>query len=120
MLQKFDKKFERHNSYRHLACSFVIYTLFCKTVVYKKVVLDWSKPSESFRSTTVDSLYLEHPLSRTSQSLCVSCDLFFSLYLELSLSRTNFLVPCEFEIERVNCILMILYLDFWYARHEFE
>ena len=29
-----------------------------------------------------------------------------SLYLELSLSRTNSLVPCEFEIERVNCILL--------------
>ena len=28
-----------------------------------------------------------------------------SLYLELSLSRTNFLVPFEFEIERVNCIV---------------
>ena len=59
---------------------------------------------------TVDSLYLEHPLSRTSlylelksQSLCVSCNIFFSLYFEVSLSRTNFLVPCEFEIERVNC-----------------
>ena len=59
---------------------------------------------------TVDSLYLEHPLSRTSlylelksQSLSVSYKLFFSFYLELSLSRTNFLVPCEFEIERVNC-----------------
>ena len=59
---------------------------------------------------TVDSLYLEHPLSRNSiylelksQSLCVSRNLFFSLYLELSLSRTNFLVPCEFEIEKVNC-----------------
>ena len=57
-----------------------------------------------------NSLYLEHPLSRTSlylelksQSLCVSRNLFFSFYLELSLSRTNFLVPCEFEIERVNC-----------------
>ena len=61
--------------------------------------------------TTVDSLYLEYPLSRTSlflelksQSLCVSCNLFFSLYLKLSLSRTNFRDPCEFEIERVNCI----------------
>ena len=60
---------------------------------------------------TVDSLYLEHPLSRTSlylelksQSLCVGCNLFFSLYLELSLSRSNSLVPWEFEIERVNCI----------------
>ena len=63
-----------------------------------------------FFTSTVDSLYLEHPLSRTSlylelksQSLCVGCNLLFSLYLELSLSRTNSLVPCEFEIERVNC-----------------
>ena len=55
--------------------------------------------------TTVDSLYLEHPLSRTSlylelnsQSLCVGYNLFLSLYLELSLSRKNSLVPCEFEI----------------------
>ena len=54
---------------------------------------------------TVDSLYVEHPLSRTSfylelksQSLCVGCNLFYSLYLELSLSRTNSLVPYEFEI----------------------
>ena len=61
--------------------------------------------------STVDSLYLEHLLSRTSlylelksQSLCVGCNLFFSLYLELSLSRTNSLVPCELEIERVNWI----------------
>ena len=61
--------------------------------------------------STVDSLYLEHSLSRTSlylelmsRSLCVGCNLFFSLYLELSLSRTNSLVPCEFEIERVKCI----------------
>ena len=60
---------------------------------------------------TVDSPYFEHPLSRTSlclelkcQPLCVGCNLFFSLYLELSLSRTNFLVPYDFEIERVNCI----------------
>ena len=60
---------------------------------------------------TVDSLYLEHPLPRTSlylelksRSLCVGCNLFFFLYLEISLSRTNSLVPCEFEIERVNCI----------------
>ena len=67
---------------------------------------------------TVDSLYLEHPLSRTSlylelksHSRCVSCNLFFSLYLELSLSRTNFLVPCEFEIERVNCISLSLLLN---------
>ena len=59
---------------------------------------------------TVDSRYLEQPLSRTSlylelksQSLCVGCNLFFSLYLELSLSRTNSQVPCEFNIERVNC-----------------
>ena len=66
---------------------------------------------EKAYENTVDSLYLEHPLSRTSlyvelksQSLCVSCNLFFSLYLELSLSRTKFLVPCKFEIERVNCI----------------
>ena len=63
---------------------------------------------------TLDSLYLEHPLSRTSlyvelmsRSLCVGCNLFFSLYLELSLSRTNLLVPCEFEIERVNCSIFI-------------
>ena len=62
------------------------------------------------KAYTVDSLYLEHPLSRTSlylelksRPLCVSCNLFFSLYLELSLSRTNFLVPCKFEIERFNC-----------------
>ena len=73
-------------------------------------------------SITVDSLYLEHPLSRTSlylelksQSLCVSCNLFFSLYFELSLSRTNFLVPCEFEIERVNCTLM----KFWFLKYRF-
>ena len=63
-----------------------------------------------FLSCTVDSFYLEHPLSRTSlylelksQSLCIGCNLFISLYLELSLSQTNSLVPCEFEIERVNC-----------------
>ena len=69
-----------------------------------------------FLYITVDSLYLEHPLSRTSlylelksQSLCVSCNLFFSLYLELSLSRTNFLVPCEFAIERINCSTFFLY-----------
>ena len=62
-------------------------------------------------STTVDSLYLELSLSRTSlylglkyRSLSVGCNLFFSLYLELALSRTNSLVPCKFEIERVNCI----------------
>ena len=61
---------------------------------------------------TVDSLYLEHSLSRTSlyvelmsRSLCLGCNPFFSPYLELSLSRTNYLVPCEFEIERVNCIV---------------
>ena len=60
--------------------------------------------------TTV-TLYFEHPLSRASlylelksQSLYVGCNLFFSLYLELSLSRSNFLAPCEFEIVRVNCI----------------
>ena len=61
---------------------------------------------------TVDSLYLEHPLSRTSlylelksQSLCVSCNVFFSLYLELSLSRTNFLVPLRVrDKERANCM----------------
>ena len=45
---------------------------------------------------TVDSLYLEHSLSRTSlylelksRSPCVGCNPFFSLYLELCLSRTN-------------------------------
>ena len=55
---------------------------------------------------TVDSLYLEHPLSRTalnleqfSRSLFIDSSLIFSLYLELSLSRTNSLVPCEFDIE---------------------
>ena len=61
---------------------------------------------------TVDSLYLEHPLSRTSlylelkgtETLCIGCNLFFSLYLELSIYRTNFLVPCEFVIESVNCM----------------
>ena len=49
---------------------------------------------------TVDSLYLEHPLSRTKVSvpLCRLQPIF------LSLSRTNSLVPCEFEIERVSCI----------------
>ena len=61
-------------------------------------------------------------LSRTSlfvelmsRSLCVGCILFFSLYLELSLSRTNSLVPCEFEIERVNCstTTTIMHLTFW-------
>ena len=68
---------------------------------------------------TVDSLYLEHPLSQTSfyfelksQFLCVGCNLFFSFYLELSLSRTNFLDPCEFEIERVNCSCQHLLLRF--------
>ena len=62
------------------------------------------------KQCTVDSLYLEHPLSRTSlyvelksQSLCLGCNMFLSLYLELSLSRTNSLIPCEFEIERVSC-----------------
>ena len=52
-----------------------------------------------------NTLYLE-PLyvELKSRSLCVDCNLFFSLYLELSLSRTNSLVPCEFEIERVDCI----------------
>ena len=57
-------------------------------------------------------LQLTHSISNTlyldlvpkSQSLCVGCNLFFSLYLELSLYLTNTLVPCEFEIERVNCI----------------
>ena len=76
---------------------------------------------------TVNSLYLEHPLSRTflhfehplsgtslylelkSRSLYVSCNLFFSLYLKLSLSRTNYLVPFEFEIERVNCIMVVIW-----------
>ena len=29
------------------------------------------------------------------------------LYQEISLSRTNSLVPCEFEIERVNCIVRV-------------
>ena len=47
-----------------------------------------------------NTLYLE----LKSRSLCVGCNLFFSLYLKLSLSRTNSLVPCEFERERVNCI----------------
>ena len=77
-----------------------------------------SKDTVSERNcNTVDSLYLEYPLSRTSLylelkswSLCVGCDLFFSLYLELSLSRTNSLVPCEFEIERVNYIRKSLIL----------
>ena len=66
---------------------------------------------------TDDSFYLEHSPSRTSfylqlksRTLCVGCNLFFSLYLELSLSRTNFLVPCEFEIERVNCISQKIFL----------
>ena len=31
------------------------------------------------------------------------------LYLELSLSRTNSLVPCEFEIERVHCIPLLFF-----------
>ena len=49
---------------------------------------------------TVDSLYLEHPLSRTSLDLeqfsrCLSID----SSLIFSLSRTNTLVPCKFEIE---------------------
>ena len=59
--------------------------------------------------TTVDSRYLEPPLSRTSlyleqffRSLSIDSSLIFSLYLELSLSRTNSLVTCEFEIERVR------------------
>ena len=34
-----------------------------------------------------------------SRSHCVGCNLFFSLYLELSLSRTNSLVPCEFKCQ---------------------
>ena len=62
------------------------------------------KQISNFTSTnsnliTVDSLYLEHPLSRTSlylelksKSLCVSCNVFF-----LSISN-----KCEFEIGRVN------------------
>ena len=59
---------------------------------------------------TVNSLYLEHLISRTSlyleqfsRSLSINSSLIFSLYLEFSLSRTNSLVPCEFEIERVHC-----------------
>ena len=43
----------------------------------------------------IQTLYLEQPLSRTSlylelrsRSLCVGCNLFFSLYFELSLSRS--------------------------------
>ena len=56
------------------------------------------------------TLSLEHPLSRTSlnfeqfsRSLPIDSSLIFSLYLELSLSRANSLVSCEFEIERVHC-----------------
>ena len=68
---------------------------------------------------TVDSLYLEHPLSRTffypeqfSRSLSIDSSLIFSLYLELSLSRTNSLVPCEFDRERVHCIFNKQLLSF--------
>ena len=60
---------------------------------------------------TVDSLYLEHPLSRTSlylelksQSLCVSCNLFFSLYLELSLSRTPLYLEPKFWSRSINSL----------------
>ena len=49
--------------------------------------------------------------------LCIGCNLLFSLYLELSLSRTNSLVPYEFEIERVNCIYFYYYLSFYTFSH---
>ena len=75
-----------------------------------------TNPGSLFVLQLTLSIYLEHPLSRPflylelkSRSLCVNCNLFFALYLELSLSRTNFLVPCEFEIERVNCIKINTY-----------
>ena len=85
------------------------YYLFRK---YKECAL-WKKTlsrknyfkSDDVIKNTVFSLYLEHPLSRTKvQPPCVDCNLFFSLYLVLSLYRTNSLVPCEFEIDRVNCM----------------
>ena len=50
------------------------------------------------------SLYLE----QFSRSLSIDSSLIFSLYLELSLSRTNSLVPCEFEIERESTVLLCL------------
>ena len=65
----------------------------------------------------VITLHLEHPLSSTSlyleqfsRSLSIDSSLIFSLYLELSLSRTNSLVPCEFEIERVHCDTFSLFV----------
>ena len=62
---------------------------------------------------TVDSLYLDYSLSRLSLYLELISGspyghsrLFFFLYLELSISRTKFLVPWEFEIERFHCIII--------------
>ena len=73
--------------------------------------ISWLDENFLHKIHTVDSLYLGHPLSRTSlcrelksRSLCVGYHLFFSLYLELSLSRINSIFHCEFEIERVNWI----------------
>ena len=68
---------------------------------------------------TVNSLYLERPLSWTSlyiklkfMFLCIGCNLLFSLYLELSLSRTNSMVPSEFDVERANCIDLVVSMLF--------
>ena len=66
-------------------------------------IMQWTKYSWLFLSRTTLSRISLH-LELKSQSFGVGCNLFLSLYLEVSLSRTNFLVPSEFEIERVNCI----------------
>ena len=37
------------------------------------------------------------------------------LYLKLTLCQTNSLVPCEFEIDRVNCTLMLILIYLSYS-----
>ena len=56
-----------------------------------------------------NTLYLELlSIEQFFRSLSIDSSLIFSLYLELSLSRTNSLVPCEFEIERVHCTCLYI------------
>ena len=67
----------------------------------------YSWPSLSWTPSISNSLYFE----LNSRPLSVGCNLFFSPYLELSLCRTNSPVPCEFELERVNCICLFFVHD---------
>jgi hypothetical protein len=92
---------------------YILEVYFDQTSKYTSTGPDWKVHIQVWKRNEYSWLSLsQHPLSRTSlylklksQSLYVSWNLFFSLYLKLSLSRTNFLVPCEFEIERVSCNL---------------